>query len=720
LDQFLPTLASTTPAHRQEPFVPPSTPAIQFDPSHRLWVLHTPQTSYALRLDERDVPRHVYWGPALALAQVIDVPRRPLPADSSFESPASEAGELAGDGFGAQGLLVGFSDGTSAVEWRFVDHEVTAGELAIRLRDRHYPLEATLHYQVHDDSDVIVRWTTLRHTDASGDPLLLTRTDSATWTSPLRHHYRLSHVTGAWTSEFQLERVALPIGETVLTSRRGISSHHAHPWLMVDDGQAGEEHGEVWSTALAWSGSWRISIDHSPSGRLTWTGGFGHEGLTWRLRAGETWRTPPFAGLFSTGGFGGTSRAWHDHVARHVLPDPGTLRPIVYNSWEATGWAVNEANQKRLAAMASRIGAELFVMDDGWFGARDGDAAGLGDWSVKTDNFPSGLDPLIAEVHRLGMRFGLWVEPEMVNPDSDLYRAHPDWVLHMPNRARTTLRNQLVLNFARPDVAGWAHKWLDTLIRDHDIDYLKWDMNRAFTEAGWPDAGPDASRLWIDHVRGVYGIIDRLRDDHPRLRIQACAGGGGRSDLGMLSRTDEVWISDNTDAADRIAIQHGYSQLYPARTMAAWVTDSPNFLTGRRLPLRFRFHVAMAGVLGIGGNLLEWTDEELREATDLIGQYKQIRPTVQHGRQYRLGTHAGRTAVQYSTPAQIAILAWQLPLRAGRPTLPIRLRNLDPTGRYRDAATGSIHHGAVLMAHGIDPDLPTDYTSTLIRLILLE
>jgi alpha-galactosidase len=304
----------------------------------------------------------------------------------------------------------------------------------------------------------------------------------------------------------------------------------------------------------------------------------------------------------------------------------------------------------------------------------------------------------------------------MVNPDSDLYRAHPDWVLHMPNRARTTLRNQLVLNFARPDVAGWAHKWLDTLIRDHDIDYLKWDMNRAFTEAGWPDAGPDASRLWIDHVRGVYGIIDRLRDDHSHLRIQACAGGGGRSDLGMLSRTDEVWISDNTDAADRIAIQHGYSQLYPARTMSAWVTDSPNFLTGRRLPLRFRFHVAMAGVLGIGGNLLEWTEEELREATDLTGRYKQIRPIVQHGRQYRLGTHAGRTAVQYSTPGQVVVLAWQLPFRAGQPTLPIRLRNLDPTGRYRDPDSDGVHHGAVLMAHGIDPDLPTDYTSTLIRL----
>jgi alpha-galactosidase len=192
---------------------------------------------------------------------------------------------------------------------------------------------------------------------------------------------------------------------------------------------------------------------------------------------------------------------------------------------------------------------ELFVMDDGWFGARASDHAGLGDWTPNPDRFPGGLTPLIDEVHRLGMRFGLWVEPEMVNPDSDLYRAHPDWVLHSPHRTRTELRNQLVLNFARPDVAEWAHGWLDRLVSDHEIDFLKWDFNRPYTEAGWPDAGVHGDRLWIDHVHAVYQLMDRLRADHPRLRIESCAGGGGRVDLGILRRTDEVWTSDNTDAS---------------------------------------------------------------------------------------------------------------------------------------------------------------------------
>ncbi|MDP9867446.1 MULTISPECIES: alpha-galactosidase [Streptosporangium] len=699
--------------------MPATPPSVQFDPAHRLWLLRTPGSAYAVRLDGEDVPRHVYWGPPLTLAQAGSVPDRLRPADSSFESPAGEGGELVTDGFGPQSLLPVFPDGTSKAEWRFAGHVISDDGLVLHLRDRRHPLEVELHYRLHEGSDVIERRLTLRHTGQEGeDPLVLARADSAAWTAPLRAGYRLSHITGAWAGEFQLERVALPIGETVLTSRRGLSSHQAHPWLMIDDGTATEEHGDVWSTALAWSGSWRVTVDHSPTGRLTWTGGFGHEGLSWRLPAGQSRQTPPFLGLYQAGGFGSTSRAWHDHIARHVLPDPDTVRPVVYNSWEATGWAVTETNQKDLAARAAAVGAELFVMDDGWFGARDSDDAGLGDWHVNPIAFPSGLTPLIDEVHRLGMRFGLWVEPEMVNPDSDLYRAHPDWVLHMPHRARTTLRNQLVLNFARPDVVSWAHEWLDALLRDHAIDYLKWDMNRAFTEAGWPDAGPDATRLWFDHVHGVHSVIDRLREDHPHLRVQTCAGGGGRADLGMLARTDEAWVSDNTDAVDRIAIQDGYSQLYPARTMAAWVTDSPNYLTRRALPLRFRFHVAMAGVLGIGGNLLEWSAAELVEATELVTLYKEIRGTVQHGVQYRLGTHAGRTAVQYVSRdgAQTVVLGWQQPRRAAGPVLPVRLLGLDPAAVYRDDDSGGLHHGAVLLQHGLSLDLTTDHASTLIRL----
>ncbi len=686
---------------------------VEHDPAHRLWLLRTPESSYAFRLDADDRPRHVHWGPPLTLAQATQVAARRNPADSSFDEPGDERQELPVEGgafFGVSALAVRFEDGTSALEWRYDGFAIEDGTLVIRLADRHYPLRLSLHYRVR--GDVVERWTSLRADQA----VSLLRTDSASWTLPRRDGARLTRTSGAWSAEYGVLREALPVGETTLTSRRGVSSHQVNPWVMLDAGDATETSGEVWSTALAWSGSWRITVEHTHTGRVTWTGGFGHENVAWRLQPGETWETPVFAGLYAADGFGGTSRRWHAYVREFVQPHPAELRPIVYNSWEATGWDVDERTETDLAAAAARLGAELFVMDDGWFGARTGDTAGLGDWTANEQRFPGGLRPLVDAVHAHGMQFGLWVEPEMVNPDSDLYRAHPDWVLHMANRERTTLRNQLVLNFARPDVADWAHKWLDRLVGEHGIDYLKWDMNRAFTEAGWP--GGAAGRVWVDHVRAVHTILDRLRADHPALRIQGCAGGGGRTDLGILARTDEIWASDNTDAADRIAIQHGYGQLYPAGTMSAWVTDSPNPTTGREAPLSFRFHVAMAGVLGLGGDLPKWSAAELEEAAALVALYKEIRPVVQHGELYRLADPAtsALTAVQYVLDREVVVFFWRRPAEFARPFTPPRLAGLDPAGRYRDSG-GVVHDGAVLLSHGLDVDFPgSGYASAVVRL----
>lgn len=360
------------------------------------------------------------------------------------------------------------------------------------------------------------------------------------------------------------------------------------------------------------------------------------------------------------------------------------------------------------------------MVDDGWFGGRTSDRAGLGDWWPNRDRFPKGLAPLIEQVHRLGMRFGLWVEPEMVNPGSDLYRAHPDWVLHQPHRRRTEIRNQLVLNFARPDVADWAHGWLDRLLAEHEIDFLKWDMNRAFTEAGWP-ASDDPDRLWFDHIAAVYGIIDRLRADHPRLRIETCASGGGRVDLGILGRTDQAWASDNTDPVDRIVIQHGYGQVYPAVTMGAWASESPNPLTRRQAPLRFRFHVAMAGALGLSGNLREWSAQERREAAALVTAYQRVRHVIQHGALYRLtpARVEGTTAVQYVSQdgTESVVLGWRPLARHGQPDPPLRLAGLDPDARYEQVGPGTLHHGAVLLHHGLSLDLPRgDHASTLLHL----
>lgn len=440
------------------------------------------------------------------------------------------------------------------------------------------------------------------------------------------------------------------------------------------------------------------------------------------LVPGEEFTTPRHAGLFADGGFGATSRAWHAYILTHVLPHADEIRPVLYNSWEATGFDVDEAGQKALAARAAALGAELYVMDDGWFGARRGEGTGLGDWTPSPDRFPEGLTPLVREVHRLGMRFGLWVEPEMVSPDSDLYRKHPDWVLHFPHRTRTELRGQLVLNFARRDVADWAYGWLTRLVGDHGIDFLKWDMNRAFSEAGWPDQADGAERLGTAYVHRLYDVIDRLRADHPGLRIEACGGGGGRVDLGMLSRSDQAWASDNTDAADRVSIQHGYGQIYPARTMAAWVTDVPNQLTARSVPLRFRFHVAMAGVLGLGGDLTRWTDGELAEGAALVAEYKRVRRLVQHGTLHRPRgpVDDGPAAVQYTAAdgGEALLLVWQRAPRHGAARPSLRLAGLDPLARYRDARTGAVHSAAVLSGYGLRPELPPgDWASAAVHLV---
>lgn len=706
--------------------------AISFDRASGVWLLSTVRTSYALWTDRSGAPCHLAWGPRLPPTAAGELLPAAAAEVSSFEGRPPAGEELPVDGgarYGAPSLRVRFADGTRAFEWEPVGHRTTepapgTAELALDFRDRHYPLAVTLHYRVHDDTDVIERWTVLRNTGQQ--PVAVLRADSAAWTLPPLDDYRISHVTGRWAAEGRLHREPVPHGETVLTSRRGITSHHANPWVMLDGGDATEERGQVWSAALAWSGSWHITVQRTPDGRTALTGGAGHDGASLPLGPGEEHTTPRFAAVYTDGGFGAASRAWHAYTLAHVLPHPEEVRPVLFNSWEATGFDVEEAGQRALAARAAALGVELYVVDDGWFGGRRDDTAGLGDWTPAEERFPKGLRPLADEVHRLGMGFGLWVEPEMVNPDSDLYRAHPDWVLHFPHRTRTELRNQLVLNFARDDVAEWAHRWLTRLVAENEIDFLKWDMNRPFSEAGWPGRGDGQDLLWTRYVHNLYRVLDRLRADHPGLRIESCSGGGGRVDLAILSRTDQAWPSDNTDAADRLSIQHGFGQLYPARTMVAWVTDVPNQLTARSVPLRYRFHVAMAGVLALGGDLSRWTPQELAEGAELVAEYKAVRHIVQHGVQHRLRDPLDDdtpAAVQYTTAdrREAFVLVWQRAPRHGAPRAALRLAGLDPTARYRETRTGAVHHASVLLGYGITPELPAgDWSSTSLHLVRVD
>ncbi|MEV7082301.1 alpha-galactosidase [Streptomyces sp. NPDC093516] len=701
--------------------------AVEIDEPSGTVLLRTATWCYVLRVDfDEGTVRHVHWGAPLPLA---DAARLPVWAehDNSFAGRSDGVEEYPVEGgarFGVPALEVRFADGSNPVEpgvegWRIVRE----GHVAILQRDRSRPLAWELHYRVQPGGDMLERWTELTHTGQAGaQALLLRRSAAAHWPLPQRADWRLSSVHGGWSAENRLERCPPAVGETTLTSRRGHTGHHAAPWVMLDAAGAAEESGEVWAMALAAGGSWRLTVQRTAAGRVGVVASEGHEGVEIALPPGGRHITPVSVAVYSPDGFGAVSRAFHTYVRRHVLPHPDELRPILYNSWEATSFEASEENQLALARRAADLGVELFVVDDGWFGTRDDDRSGLGDWTPHPRRFPRGLRPLADEVHRLGMAFGVWVEPEMVNADSDLYRAHPDWVVHLPDRSATELRHQLVLDFSRSEVTDWAYGWLCDLIGDHDVDFLKWDFNRSFTEAGAHAGGPDARSVYVEHARGLYRLLDRLRATFPRLRVEGCAGGGGRIDLGMLGRSDQVWTSDNTDAVDRLTIQHGFGQIHPAAVMSAWVTDSPNPLTGRAVPLAFRFHSAMAGVLGLGGDLTKWSARELTEAARLVAQYKDIRPVVQHGLQYRLLApgQGALTAVQYASADadRVVVFVWRPSASFGPGHPPLRLRALDVRGRYRDEDTGAVWTGQTLMGYGLPvPRLPAgDCASALVRL----
>jgi alpha-galactosidase len=685
--------------------------AIENLPGRNLWLLSTRSTSYVVGVDDAGLVTQRYWGraiPATALAELDVVPRHK--GSNSWQRPEEVDEQLPVDGgarWAVPSLQVRFASGIRSLELEFdgaqVETEDSSDLLHIRLVDRAFSFGVTLHYRVREGSDVIERWISLRN-GSDRDSVSVLRADSGSWLIPDQDDYRVSSVHGHWGGEFQLERQALPVGEFRIGSRQGSTGQTANPWVMIDDGSAREDSGEVRTVALAWSGSWRLSAQRRPEGTTAVTTGFGHDGLEWILQPGESLVTPATLGLYSTDGFGGASREWHRYVRTHVLEHGAELAPVLYNSWEAIGFDLTIEKQLRLAKSAARLGVELFVVDDGWFGKRTNDARGLGDWDPNPDRFPNGLQELVSEVRSLGMGFGIWVEPEMVNADSDLYRAHPDWILHWPQRTRTERRNQLVLNLARADVREYTLDWLDRLVADAGCDFIKWDMNRPFTEAGWPERGDSQDSLWIDHTRGVYWVLSALRERHPQLRIEACASGGARTDLAILRHTDQIWISDNTDSLDRQPIQNGFSQLYPAQVMSAWVTDFENQLTHRLIPLDYRFHVAMAGNLGIGADLNDWDDDDFRRGAAHIATYKRIRETVQFGDQYRLGGDAGRaaSAIEYIRGDEVVVFAYEPHRSLSTGPRRIRLLGLDATASYEDATTGYRHSGALLAERGLE------------------
>jgi alpha-galactosidase len=497
--------------------------------------------------------------------------------------------------------------------------------LIIELQDAAYPFSVELCLRAHVESDVIERYLVLIN---QGDQVLdVEHAWAASLSFPIGR-YQATHVCGASMAEFQRQRQVLPIGSTVIESRELISSARHQPMMFLQPVEkANRVTGETYVAQLAWSGNWRIHAEARFDRSLRVHLGEHPVGASFELRPDAVRATPLVLISRSESGEEGAARNLRAFHQACTLPQHEGPRPVLYNSWEATYFDLSFEGQLTLAKQAAAVGCELFVVDDGWFGGRRHAEAGLGDWTVSPEVFPVGLNPLIEAVHGLGMKFGLWFEPEMVNPDSDLYRAHPDWVLHYPGRDRVEARSQLILDFGNPQVVEAIRAQLFAVLDENPIDFIKWDMNRTPKPAG----SMAGQGIWRAHVEAVHGLMDALLVRYPKLTIQSCSSGGARADAAMLARCCQVWTSDNTDALQRVQIQDGYILGYPAESMECWVTHESNHQTGRVLPLSLRFASAMRGVLGIGSLLNQLTESELAEYVKWIDLYKRVRHLVQGG-----------------------------------------------------------------------------------------
>ncbi len=693
--------------------------SIQFDSQNRSFTLHTRSTTYQMQVDQPGHLQHLYYGRRLAEgdrmdAQVLPVNCgfSPVPygcnADYDFSLdllPQEYSGCNTGD-FRVSCLSVSDAAGAAGADFLYVRHEICAGKyqvdglpcaydsggevetLVITLADPVTGLELQLSYGVFAARDVITRQARL--VNRSERPMTLGKAASACLDLPYGQ-WDLIHFHGRHCMERQMERTSLTQAVQTISSRRGASSHHHNPFVILCDHQATEDAGDCYGMMLVYSGSHRTDIELEQSGGVRAVTGLHDELFSWHLAPGEVFDTPEVLLSFTHEGLTRLSQQYHAFLRHNICRGAWQFarRPILINNWEATYFQFDADKIVDIAAKAAELGVEMLVLDDGWFGKRDDDFTGLGDWFVNENKLPGGLNPLIERIHRLGMRFGLWVEPEMVSEDSELYRAHPDWALTLPGRKPTLGRNQLVLDLARPEVVDYLYDLLSGLLRRHRIDYIKWDMNRNMTDvysrALPPERQGEASHRYM---LGLYRLLGRLTAEFPQVLIEGCAGGGGRFDAGMLAYCPQIWCSDDTDAVERLIIQHGTSFGYPISAVGAHVSACPNHQTGRTTPLGTRAVVAMSGTFGYELDLNKLSASEVRAVCYQIEDFKRWYHLIQDGLYYRLtGVDGDFTAWQTVSPDRSEALVSVVVThpRANAPLVHFRLKGLDPEGTYRIA-----------------------------------
>ena len=728
--------------------------AIIMNQAEQVFTLQTKRTTYQMKAGDYGILLHLYYGARVEDCTMDYLLHR---KDVGFSGNPYEAGEdrtfsldTLPQEFPSYGVgdyrnnCVGVcqADGTRAADFRYVSWEIregahnnpglpclfdedeTAETLVIFLEDAASSLKLELYYVVFADRDVIAR--SARITNGGKEAVRLEKMMSACLELP-NGSWEAIHFHGRHAMERRLERLPLMHGTMEVGSRRGTSSHQHNPGVILCSPDATEEHGGCYGLSLIYSGSFSMEIEMDQMDSVRAVCGINPEFFEYRLEPGEAFDTPQLMMTYSGSGLGRMSANFHS-IIRHNLcrgKYKFARRPVLINNWEATYFDFNEEKILSIARQASELGIEMLVLDDGWFGSRDSDNAGLGDWCVNTDKLKGGLTDLVTGINGLGMKFGIWIEPEMVNEDSRLYREHPDWALTIPGRKPCRSRNQLVLDMSRSEVRDYVFDSIAAVLKSANVEYVKWDMNRSICDV-YSAVLPKERQGEVYHryVLGIYDLMERFTSSFPNILFEGCSGGGGRFDPAILYYSPQIWCSDDTDGIERLEIQYGTSFFYPISAVGSHVSAIPNHQTGRRTPLATRGVVAMAGSFGYEMDLNLLTEDEKEAVKAQVEDYKKYYDLIHNGDYYRLTSpqgDSGFTAWQFVSGDKTRTLLNLVitHVRANAPDLWFKLRGLDPEKRYRLEENGRIYSGSALMNAGISiPMIMGDYPA--VQMVLTE
>lgn len=702
--------------------------SICYDSDKKIFTLTTRDTMYQMQIGPVGYLLHLYYGPKTDccfdyLQLDRDCGFSPNPYDLqegrgwSLDTKAQEyTSQHTGD-YRVCSLSLETDAGISGTDLRYVNHAILnrkyelsgmpaafdragkAQSLSITLGDAATGIQVELLYGVFAEKNVITRSVRVKNT--GNTVVKLGKAASACLDLPFGD-WQLLHFHGRHTMERAMERRNLMNGIQTISSTRGSTSHQHNPFVILCDRAATEDFGECYGMMLVYSGNHRTDIELDQSGSVRVVMGIHDEGFRWTLNPGQTFETPEVLMTFTDKGLTKLSQTYHRFIQHHICRSRYALerRPVLLNSWEAAYMNISEEKLLSIARGARDLGVELFVIDDGWFGQRDDDFHSLGDWFPNKRKLPDGLTPLLCKIHDMGLKVGLWVEPEMISENSDLYRAHPDWALTVPGRKPTMSRSQLVLDMSRSDVVDWLYEILSGLLRENPIDYIKWDFNRNLADV-YSRALPASRQGEVSHrfVLGYYDLMERLTKEFPDVLFEGCAGGGGRFDAGALAYSPQIWCSDNTDPVARLTIQHGTSFGYPVPAMGSHVSASPNHQTGRRTPIGTRATVAMAGTFGYELDPARLTAEEKETVRGQIARFHELQDLIWEGEYYRLNDGSAWELV--SEDKSEALLSFVLvnPTANPKPNH-IRLKGLNPDARYR-VAWADFHESDEKLPHEI-------------------